>query len=100
MDKRTLLAIVLSMAVIFLYTKFILPPPVPVPQPAPQQPAVERPAVAPERIAEVPPEGEAPSLPETKELEEALARQEDAPSREIRISNGLFEIISLSVSPS
>ncbi len=90
-DKRTLMAIILSTAVIFAYSKFLAPPPKDRQVQAPVQEAVETTAPAP-----VPEPPVAPSPEEaaeaTAELETLVTGQETATDREIRVVNGIFDI--------
>lgn len=96
MDKKTILAVVLSMAVILIYQMFLLPKPQPpVPreemqkqvQPAPSLPEMPE---SPEAVA--PPPQTAPGIADT-ELSEIAALKEEAEEKEIRVNNGLFEVV-------
>ncbi len=91
MDKRTVLAVALSLVVILAYQFFLLPKqpvrtPQPVPKALPEAPRVTAPAPVTPAPAAV------PGVTST-EQSERFARQEATPARDIVIDSDLFRVI-------
>ncbi len=89
MDRKTVLAVVLSLTVILMYQFFILPP-TPPPRPPVGQPTTSEPATPPPQMMTAP--LETALRPAGAEVISLLAAQQGAAARELRIDTGLAQI--------